>query len=383
MKSLRTFKTLALLSCLLAACLAISAIQPDRLRTHVTWLADPAREGRKAGQPGAVQSAEYIAEQFKQIGFDVQTQEFGGNRRNVIARRGAAEKYIVVGAHYDGQGVGFPSASDNAAGVAVLIELGRELRDANLRLSLVMIAFDDEEQGLNGSRYYVDHSPWLLADAAAAIIFDTMGRTFIDLQSWTLFVLGTEYSADLSTIIGKHAQKDMLVAGTDLIGPRSDFAAFAVKHIPYLFFTHATHQDYHGMGDTADRVNYTKLAEDAALIGQVIRDIAQLKTPPSYRAAPVYPASEIDTLLRVLRTVRAERKDLPRAYLLVFDDLEKRITTDNSRETLTVAASALLALATPRFSPFILDFIVAPFYEKQKETEIGNAAKEESDRWDK
>jgi len=377
---LRNRKAFLFIISLILAFLSIGAIQADKLRTHVNWLADPAREGRRAGLQGAVDTSHYITTQLRQIGFDVQTQEFGGNRRNVIARRGTADKYIVVGAHYDGQGTGFPSASDNAAGVAVLIELGRELASAQLPVSLVMVAFDDEEQGLNGSRYYVDHSPWPVENAAAAIIFDTMGRTFLDLQQWTLFVLGTEYSKDLSDIVTRRAQKDMLVAGTDLIGPRSDFAPFALKHVPYLFFSHATHQDYHGTGDTPDKINYPRLTQDSTLIGNIIRDIAQLKTKPSYRE-PVYPATEVDTLLRVLKQVKAEKKDLPRGYVLAFNDLEKRITTDKSRETLQVAASALLAIATPRFSPFMLDFVVGPFYERHNQPEIVAAIKEESARW--
>src|SRR5205823_4915649 len=117
--------------------------------------------------------------------------------------------------------------------------------------------------------------------------------------------------SDLSSVVTKHARNDMLVAGTDLIGPRSDFAAFARKHVPYLFFSHATHQDYHGMGDAPDRVNYSRLAQDGALIDQVIRDVALLKTKPAYRDTPVYPAGEIDTLSNVMRSVKAERKDLP------------------------------------------------------------------------
>ena len=32
----------------------------------------------------------------------------------------------------------------------------------------------------------------------AAIIFDTMGRQFMDLSSWTMFVLGSEYSKELA-----------------------------------------------------------------------------------------------------------------------------------------------------------------------------------------
>ena len=90
----------------------------------------------------------------------------------------------------------------------------------------------------------------------------------------------------------------MLVAGTDLIGPRSDFAPFAVKHVPYLFFTHATHKDYHGPGDTADRVNYAKLAEDASFISLVSEDIARLPAQPKYLSEPVYPPGESAALCR-------------------------------------------------------------------------------------
>ena len=94
-------------------------------------------------------------------------------------------------------------------------------------------------------------------------------------------------------------------------------------------------------------------------------------------------SSETETLSTVIKAVRAEKKDLPRAYVLVFDDMEKRIATDHSRETLSVAASALLALATPRFSPFMLDYVIEPFYEKQSMPQIVAAVKEESARWDK
>src|SRR5439155_1583147 len=166
--------------------------------------------------------------------------------RNVIGRIGTAQRYLLFGAHYDGQGPGMPSASDNAAGVAVIIEIMRELKAKELPVSLVAVAFDDEEQGLNGSRYYSDHPPYPLENTQAALIFDTLGRPFMDLATWTMFVLGAEYSKELAAVIQKRSRPEMLVAGTDLIGPRSDFAPFAVKHVPYLFFSHATHKDYHG-----------------------------------------------------------------------------------------------------------------------------------------
>ena len=52
----------------------------------------------------------------------------------------------------------------------------------------------------------------------------------------------------------------MLVAGVDLIGPRSDFVGFARKKIPFLFFSHATHKDYHGMGDRPELLDYDSIA---------------------------------------------------------------------------------------------------------------------------
>src|SRR2546428_10907975 len=130
-------------------------------------------------------------------------QDFGRMRRNVIGRIGTAQRYLLFGAHYDGQGPGMPSASDNAAGVAVIIEIMRELKAKELPVSLVAVAFDDEEQGLNGSRYYSDHPPYPLDKAQAAIIFDTMGRTFMDLPSCTLSVPGTHSPTELAGAIHK------------------------------------------------------------------------------------------------------------------------------------------------------------------------------------
>ena len=83
---------------------AAPAAPVERIHANA-WLADSARRsGCRAGTQGAVDSASYISNQFRDMGFEVQMQEFGGNRRNVIARLGASSRTIVAGAHYDGQG---------------------------------------------------------------------------------------------------------------------------------------------------------------------------------------------------------------------------------------------------------------------------------------
>ncbi len=352
----------------------------ERLHSNVSWLSDPARQGRLAGTSGAVDSANYIAAQFREIGYDVQFQEFGGNRRNVIARLGAATNVIVAGAHYDGQGTGYPSASDNAAGVAVLLELARDLISAKLPVSLLLIAFDDEEQGLNGSRYFADHPAVPLENVESAIVFDALGRRFLDLKEWTTIVLGTEYSAELASVVRKSGGKDILNIGADLIGPRSDFAPFAARRVPFLLFSDGTYVDYHGKGDTAERIDYMHLADVCKIIGAVIRDIASLKMKPAYRSEPVYSMDESAKMLKLMASVRAEKKDLSLAYRLVFDDLKSRIPMDPSRESIRMATSALLAAATPAHARFFLDVELEPYYDMLKKQSIVTALREESAR---
>jgi hypothetical protein len=381
-KSTKSQKIQALVAAIFLAILSVAAVSPDRLKAHVTWLSDVDRAGRRAGTPGAAAASEYIAQQLKELGCEVQIQDFSGGRRNVVGKIGAGERYLLLGAHYDGQGPGMSSASDNAAGVAVMLELVRELKERKLPVSIVAVAFDDEEQGLNGSRYYVDHPPYPLDQVQSAIIFDTMGRSFLDLSDWTLFVLGSEYSKELATVVQKRSRPDMVVLGTDLIGPRSDFAPFALKRVPYLFFTHATHKDYHGPGDTAERVSYSRLAQDTQFIAQVVVDIANLPAQPKFLDMPAYPAAETAGLLRELDLVEKERKDLPAGYRMMFADFRARLKSDGTRELRRVATSALLTLATPQLSGFMVSFYLGPYYERSNRPDIAAAVYEEALKWE-
>jgi len=86
---------------LFLALVSFSAVSVDRLKAHVTWLADPAREGRQAGTAGADAAAQYISKAFTDLEGHVQFQDFGGRRKNVVAKVGDAGRYILIGAHYD------------------------------------------------------------------------------------------------------------------------------------------------------------------------------------------------------------------------------------------------------------------------------------------
>ncbi|MEG4144964.1 M28 family peptidase [Microcoleus sp. Pol12B5] len=60
---------------------------------------------------------------------------------------------IVIGAHYD-TAPGSPGADDNATGVAVLLELARDIASGPLKYPVQLVAFDMEEYGCLGSSHH-------------------------------------------------------------------------------------------------------------------------------------------------------------------------------------------------------------------------------------
>lgn len=77
---------------------------------------------------------------------------------------GTPDEWVVVGAHYDsrnsarcdGVNAPQPGANDNASGCAGVIELARAMRGVPTARSILFMCFAGEEQGLVGSRRYVE-----------------------------------------------------------------------------------------------------------------------------------------------------------------------------------------------------------------------------------
>ncbi|HKY27155.1 MAG TPA: M20/M25/M40 family metallo-hydrolase [Pyrinomonadaceae bacterium] len=237
-KRLWRISTFPILSLAIAlAAVAQQPLQPsaDRLRTHITYLASDALEGRHAGTPGADRAATYIAKEFSRLKLqpgmkkanstkvkgDDYLQHFPYTPRrprtanvhgeaapsteqpmtatlttsNVIGVLEGSDptlknEAIVIGAHYDhlGRDTRFSlsqreggihyGADDNASGVAGILELARFLTSQKTkpRRSIVFIAFGGEEEGLLGSNYYVNHPVVPIANTVAMINLDMVGR---------------------------------------------------------------------------------------------------------------------------------------------------------------------------------------------------------------
>ncbi len=94
-----------------------------------------------------------------------------------------AERAVVVGAHFeeigpDPDGTVYPAANDNASGTAVLVGLARLLAEAGFRpaANIVFVAWSGHEEGLFGSKFYVEHPRYPLAKTSLYLNLDTVGQ---------------------------------------------------------------------------------------------------------------------------------------------------------------------------------------------------------------
>lgn len=130
----------------------------EALFRHVDLLAGVigVRHPEKAGTMAA--AAEYIADQFHSMGFEVSRESFPvrvrartdsattsvDNLLMTIPGQSKPEEILIIGAHYDST-LTTPGADDNASAIAVLIETARLLREHTPSRTIRFAAFACEE----------------------------------------------------------------------------------------------------------------------------------------------------------------------------------------------------------------------------------------------
>ncbi|WP_460777187.1 M28 family peptidase, partial [Micromonospora polyrhachis] len=139
-------------------------IDVANLQAHLTefnTIASQNGGNRRAGSAGHTASLTYVKSRLQTAGYTVTEQvcttcTYRSN--NLIAEwpGGPADQVVMFGAHLDGVSAG-PGINDNASGSAVLLENALVLAQRNPTMTKrVRFAWwTDEEQGLNGSEFYV------------------------------------------------------------------------------------------------------------------------------------------------------------------------------------------------------------------------------------
>ncbi|MGH9752162.1 MAG: M28 family peptidase [Blastocatellia bacterium] len=217
------------------------------------------------------------------------------------------KEYVIVGAHYDGFGKGFVGATDNAAGVAVMIEIARALAKTPPQRSLLFIAFDGGEQNNAGANHYAEHPIVPLKTTAAMINLSGFGRGMSEHFYETLYVIGSEHSPQLREAISKHKGGDVHLAmlGRDVTRlPGCEHFLFTLKQTPTITITNGVHYAYHAKDDTPDRINYAALEKHVAALTKVIAEIANTPGKIEKSLEPVFDGDEAMEWGRVLTALR-------------------------------------------------------------------------------
>lgn len=279
------------------------------LKTHVSTLADAAFTGRGVGTAGLDKAAEYVAAQFKAAGLTpgmpdgswrqvfTSTQSPDGTPvtlANIVGILPGSDpawrdQSVVVTAHYDHLGLGWPNpragdagqlhpgADDNASGVAVLLEVARAMAAAGPpRRTLVFVAVTAEESGMQGSKHYVEHPVRPREGIRAMLNIDSVGR----LGTAPLGVIGASTATEWPHVfrgIGfvTGIQTQMATQGIE----SSDQASFIARGIPGVQLFTAPHADYHRPGDTADKVDIPGLVRVATVAREALAYLVERPEP--------------------------------------------------------------------------------------------------------
>jgi aminopeptidase N len=280
---------------------------------HVQWLASPQRAGRGLGSPELAKSAEYIAEKMADAGlspagddgswfqrFTVQEGPDGEpvEAVNVVGllpgkRKDWTDQSIVLGAHYDHLGRGWPEshskdagkvhpgADDNASGVAVLLELAKNIASSGGgSRNLVFVAFSAEECGRHGSRHYIEHPRFPVGEIRGMINLDGVGRLF----DRKLAIHGTGTADEWQHIFrGCGFVTGIPSQNVPDFADGSDQMSFIEKGIPAVQIFSGVHKDYHRPTDTADRIDGPGLVKVATFVKESVTYLLERPEPLSVR----------------------------------------------------------------------------------------------------
>jgi len=316
-----------------------------RLNRHVHFLAGPELAGRKPGTPGNRRAAEYLLGEFEHYGLLGLGPE---NRRtqlispaighNVFSALGPVlpgRDWLVVGAHFDHlgeeNGTYYLGADDNASGVAILLETARLAQDrlSLQQYNLMFVAFNSEESPYfltqwMGSHHFVHHLESLgipPGRIAAAVIMDLMGGIFWKPLRDTVFIMGSEKSPELESVmrevavhglkvqpLGMHMIESVPTTGRMIF---SDYQIFREYGIPFVFLSSGRNPDYHRPTDTAGRLHYARMARSTLWLLEYLETLDRFPRRPAYHPKRERYAQDLATLHPLIRRAAAWKNKIP------------------------------------------------------------------------
>ncbi|MGK5082445.1 M20/M25/M40 family metallo-hydrolase [Bdellovibrionota bacterium FG-1] len=313
---------------------ALAPLAPEfsatSMKETVTYLTQDRLKGRELGTPELDEISVTLAEKFEKAGltpagnpgfFQIWNEQLPTPKgqallKNIVgvipgANPALTGQSLVISAHYDHLGLGWPiahegdagkihpGADDNASGVAILLEVARVFAQAAKNglppeRTLVFVAFTGEESGLLGSKHFAQLGAAPFAPVSgffSMINLDTVGR--LGPNKLTVFGVGTaqEWNEILSTASMRTGlSMDPVMAN---IGA-SDQNRFWAIGVPALQFFSGAHADYHRPTDTIDKLDWKGMTQIAAATYEITRILSNRSAPLTATLSPAPGPSEPD-----------------------------------------------------------------------------------------
>ncbi len=227
------------------------------------------------------------------IKLDVELDTYMATSRNVVAFVEGSDpvlknEYVVISGHHDGRGIDdgeiVPGADDNGTAAVALLEIGQALLTEHPKRSVILLWVTGEEQGMNGSHYFINNCPVPVEKISACLDMDMLGRNNTD----SLYLIGSDLlSSELDASIRKANTSSGINFGFDyrysnLTHPqrvyfRSDHYPFIRFGIPSVWFFSGFTNDYHSYRDVPEAVDYVKFLKSTKLVYATAMNIGSAK----------------------------------------------------------------------------------------------------------
>jgi Zn-dependent M28 family amino/carboxypeptidase len=291
------------------------SISPNELKELLYVYASDYFEGRDTGSKGQKKAVDFLRQFYSSHGINAaqgtenyfQPMELSikgemVQSENVVAIIEGNEypdEYIVLSSHLDHVGIQkgliYNGADDDGSGTVGLLEIAEAFQDAvaagqGPKRSIIFLHVTGEEKGLLGSSYYTENPLYPLANTMVNLNVDMIGRLDPkrkDKDPNYIYLIGADKISqelhDISEATNKkYTQIKLDYTYNDDEDPnrfyyRSDHYNFAKKNIPVIFYFNGTHEDYHGPGDTPDKINYEMLSKRSQLIFHTAWELANRK----------------------------------------------------------------------------------------------------------
>jgi Zn-dependent M28 family amino/carboxypeptidase len=254
------------------------------LAADVEWLAAPERKGRDQ-RIGARDTRNWLANKLVAARFKPVFQLIPGLEKtdvadeedNVIAELGTSGPPVLIVAHYDHLGEGFPGANDNASGVAVALAVARAMPPGHV----IFLFTGGEELGLRGARAYAARPTIDVHTVRAVFNLDMVGHDFMGTQQATLAGVGLSDHDDLGKLADEAAADTGLTllpfsaAAVAMLGQdhRSDDWVFRDLGIPAVHFSTGLDDTYHQPTDTPDKIVPAQLRRTARFLYALVQRV--------------------------------------------------------------------------------------------------------------